>query len=201
MSLKLRSGTPADAAECGRIFFDAFTAISKQHNFPPDFPSADVSTGLMNAMLGRSDVFSVIAERDGRIVGSNFLWEGNGSIAGVGPITVDPNGGQNSGVGKSMMIAVIERARQQKFPGVRLVQAAFHSRSLSLYAKLGFNIVEPLACMQGRPNGAKVADRIVRPATNADIEACNTLCWAVHGHSRGGEVREAVARGVCTVVE
>jgi len=201
MPMTLRRGTPADAAICGRICFDAFTTISKQHNFPPDFPNPEVCVGFMSMMLARPDVFSVIAERDGSIVGSNFLWENNGAIAGVGPITVDPNGGQNTGVGKSMMIAVIERARQQKFPGVRLVQAAFHSRSLSLYAKLGFNIVEPLACMQGKPSGQRIAGRSVRPATTTDIEACNTLCWSVHGHTRVGDLRDGITHGSAVVVE
>jgi predicted N-acetyltransferase YhbS len=196
--LTLRPGRPDDAKVCGRICFDAFTAISKQHNFPPDFPNAEECVGFMSHMLARPDVHSVVAHRDGRIVGSNFLWEHNGAIAGIGPITVDPNG-QNSGVGKSMMIAVIERARAQKLPGVRLVQAAFHSRSMSLYAKLGFNIVEPLACMQGRPTGKaggqRIGGRAVRPLTESDIDACNTLCWAIHGHSRAGDV------GTAAVVE
>jgi hypothetical protein len=40
-------------------------------------------------LLAREDVYSVVAEADGRVVGSNFLWE-NGTIAGVGPITIDP---------------------------------------------------------------------------------------------------------------
>lgn len=199
--LTLQVGRPADAADCGRICFDAFTAISKQHNFLPDFPNAEVCVGFMSHMLARADVHAVVAQRDGRIVGSNFLWEHNGSIAGVGPITVDPHG-QNSGVGKSLMVAVIERARAQKFPGVRLVQAAFHSRSLSLYAKLGFNIVEPLACMQGNPpHHASNANRVVRPATAKDLDACNTLCWAIHGHSRAGDVRDGIEQGTAAVVE
>ena len=202
MSLNLRPGTPADAAACGRICFDAFTTISKQHNFPPDFPNAEVCVDFMSMMLARPDVFSVVAEREGRVVGSNFLWEGNGSIAGVGPITVDPSGDQNSGVGKTMMIAVIERARQQEIPGVRLVQAAFHSRSLSLYAKLGFNIVEPLACMQGKPpRNASAAGRSVRQATTRDFDACNALCRAVHGHDRALDLCDGLQQGMAAVVE
>jgi GNAT superfamily N-acetyltransferase len=202
MPLTLRPGKPDDAAACGRICFDAFTTISKQHNFPPDFTDPGFPVGFMAMMLGRPDVFSVIAERDGVIVGSNFMWENNGSIAGVGPITVDPKG-QNAGVGKSLMIAVLDRARQQKFPGVRLVQAAFHSRSLSLYAKLGFNIVEPLACVQGKPPGATAIEgpRRVRAATANDIDACNALCWSVHGHNRAGDLRDALAQNTASVVE
>jgi len=40
---------------------------------------------------------------------------------------------------------------QRRFPGVRLVQATYHNRSLSLYARLGFLAREPLSTMQGAP--------------------------------------------------
>ena len=33
----------------------------------------------------------------------------------------------------------LEQAGNQRFAGVRLVQSAYHNRSLSLYTKLGFN--------------------------------------------------------------
>ena len=69
-----------------------------------------------------------MAERDGRVVGSNFLWE-NGAIAGIGPITIDP-AAQNSGIGRSLMIDVLARAKHRGFSGVRLVQATYHQRSL-----------------------------------------------------------------------
>jgi hypothetical protein len=48
------------------------------------------------------------------------------------------------------MKAVMVRAAERKFAGIRLVQAAYHNRSLSLYAKLGFVVREPLSCMQGQ---------------------------------------------------
>jgi hypothetical protein len=48
----------------------------------------------------RPDIHSVVAEIDGSLVGSNFLWE-NGTIAGIGPITVGPKV-QNGRVGKQL---------------------------------------------------------------------------------------------------
>jgi hypothetical protein len=58
----IREATPADAAECGRIIFDAFAAITDQHNFARDFASVDrlrlapqttlTSMGLYNAPAG-----------------------------------------------------------------------------------------------------------------------------------------------------
>jgi len=48
------------------------------------------------------------------------------------------------------MQAVMDRARENGAAGTRLVQAAFHNRSLSLYTSLGFDIREPLSCVQGK---------------------------------------------------
>ena len=44
----------------------------------------------MTHILSRSDVHGFVAETDGRIVGSNFLWE-TAPIVGVGPHSGDPH--------------------------------------------------------------------------------------------------------------
>lgn len=199
MELKLRSGTPEDAEICGRICYSAFKTISEAHGFTPDFPAPEIAVGLLKWMLTHREFYSVIAEIDGRIVGSNFLDERN-NIAGVGPITVDPTV-QNRAIGRRLMDAVHERAAQKNFAGVRLIQAGFHSRSLSLYAKLGYDVREHLACMQGNALGVSIEGHDVRSANEADIENCNRLCREVHGHDRAGELRDAVAQGSATVVE
>src|ERR671925_670007 len=98
MKLILRPGTIADAKECGRIDYEAFKSIADQHNFPPDFPSVEVATELVTMLLSHPGFYSVVAELDGKIVGSNFLDE-RSAIAGIGPITVDPQV-QDSGVGR-----------------------------------------------------------------------------------------------------
>ena len=199
MTITLRPGKPSDAPALGPICYAAFHKISTEHNFPPDFPSADAATGFVEMALSHPEMYSIVAEVGGRIAGSNFLWE-QGSISGVGPITVDPNV-QNDGVGRRLMDAVLQRATSKSAPGVRLVQAAYHNRSLSLYTKLGFDPREPLALMQGPPLGEPIAGYDVRAATAADIAACNAVCRRVHGHDRPGEVRDAVSRGTATVVE
>lgn len=196
--LRLRAGRPEDADACGSICYEAFKAIADQHNFAPDFPSAEVAGGLM-AALARGDVYSVVAEVDGQVVGSNFLWE-NGTIAGVGPITIDP-AAQDAAVGRRLMEDVLRRAEERNIAGVRLVQAAYHSRSLSLYAKLGFEVREPLANLQGPAIDEQVPGYDVRPATEDDLDACNGLCLKVHGHHRGQELLEAIGQGSASVVE
>jgi GNAT superfamily N-acetyltransferase len=195
----LRAGRPDDAQTCGIICYDAFNAIADQHNFPHDFPAPEAAVGLLSHLLGRDDIYGVVAEADGRVVGSNFLWE-NGLIAGVGPITVSPVV-QNAAVGRRLMEDVLRRAQERRFAGVRLVQAAYHNRSLSLYSKLGFDAREPLSLLQGEAIGREIPGYAVRPATEADLDACNQVCLRVHGHDRGRELCEAVRAGTASVVE
>jgi len=199
MNVKLRSGTLEDAEVCGTICYNAFKKISEAHGFAPDFPAPEVAVDVLTRMLANPKFYSVIAEIDGRIVGSNFMDERN-TIAGVGPITVDPTV-QNRAIGRRLMDAVHERAAAKNFAGVRLIQAGFHTRSLSLYAKLGYDVREHLACMQGNALGISIAGHVVRPAADADLENCNRLCREVHGHDRAGELKDAIARGSATVVE
>ena len=199
MNLNLRAASRDDAASAGGIVYTAFKTIAERHGFPPDFPNAEVATGLVDHLISRADVHSLMAELDGRIVGSNFLWEDDG-VAGVGPITVDP-AVQNSRIGRRLMKAVIERARGQGIAAVRLVQAAYHGRSLSLCARLGFVAREPLSVMQGQALHLRLDGHAVRAATEADLDAANALCQRIHGHTRAGELRVAIAQGTASVVE
>lgn len=199
MNVMLRAGKPYDAENCGSICYEAFKAIADQHNFPHDFPAPAVAVGLLSQLLSRNDIYSVVAEVDGRVVGSNFLWE-NAVIAGVGPITVHPDV-QNGEVGKRLMEDVMQRARGRRFAGIRLVQAAYHNRSLSLYTKLGFDTCEPLSVLQGPAIRLEIPGHAVRSAREGDLDTCNTLCLRVHGHDRGHELLDAIKQGTAAVVE
>ena len=195
----LRPAAKSDAAPAGAICYAAFKAIAEQHAFPPDLPAPEAGIGLVDALLAREDVYAVIAEADGRVIGSNFLWEDE-SVAGVGPITVDPTA-QNRRVGRKLMDAVLERVRQRDIAAVRLVQAAYHTRSLSLYTKLGFEAREPLSVMQGPALDLRMDGRTVRTATSTDLEAANMLYRRAHGHTRAVELRGALREGMVRVVE
>src|SRR5713226_10392840 len=159
--IAVRRAIPDDAAACGRICYEAFRKISTEHAFPPDFPSVDVPTGVLSMMFSHPGFYCVVAESGGEIVGSNCLDE-RSSIAGVGPITIDP-AVQNKGIGRALMEAVLTRSAERGFPGIRLLQAAFHNRSLSLYTKLGFDTREPISTMQGPPVKALTPGYSVRP--------------------------------------
>ncbi len=198
-AVTIRRAKPEDAPACGQICYEAFQKISTDHNFPPDVPAPEMAVGLLTRMFSDPGSYCVVAEADGRIVGSNCLYERD-SMAGLGPITIDPKT-QNRGVGRKLMDAVLDRARERNCAGVRLVQAAFHNRSLSLYTALGFDVREPLATIQG-PAIKKTYDGfMVRPAQLSDLEACNQVALCVHGHHRGGELAEAIQQRTATVVE
>ncbi len=198
-AVKMRPARPEDASICGRICFEAFKTLAEEHGFPPDFPSVEIAIQSWSSLIAHPRIYGVVAELEGNIVGSNFLDE-RGNIAGVGPITVDPQV-QNRGTGRALMLDVLQRGREKGFQGIRLVQAAYHNRSLSLYAKLGFVAREPLSTMQGPAIRKRVQGREVREATEVDLEDCNRLCLEVHGHDRGRELLDSVKRGVARVVE
>jgi predicted N-acetyltransferase YhbS len=197
--ITIRRAAPADGVACGPICFEAFRTISSNHGFPEDIPSAEMATGLLTGLFGNPGFYCVVAESEGRILGSNCLDE-RSSIAGVGPITVDPTS-QNVGVGRQLMDAVLQRSVERGFAGVRLVQAAFHNRSLSLYAKLGFDAREPLSTIEGPPPRVSLEGRSVRKVAPDDLDSCNRLCQSIHGHTRAGELADAVTQGSATLVE
>jgi GNAT superfamily N-acetyltransferase len=195
----IRRARPEDAPSCGRICYDAFHKINTDHGFPPELPEAGVAVGLLSTMFSHAGFWCVVAELNGRIVGSNCLDE-RSSVFGVGPITVEP-GGQNHGVGRRLMEAVLDRSRERKVPSVRLLQSAFHNRSLSLYTRLGFDAREPMSVMQGAPLKASIDGCTVRAAVLGDLDAANRVCERVHGHNRSGELGDAIANGTALVVE
>src|SRR5438477_2409552 len=125
MNLTLRPGTPADAERCGTICYEAFKAIADRHQFPPDFPSPDAAVASTQRRLSHASYYGVIAELDGRIVGSAFLDE-RAPIASVASITVDP-AAQNRMVGRRLMEAILQRVAERRYPGVRLIQAAYNT--------------------------------------------------------------------------
>jgi len=86
------------------------------------------------------------------------------------------------------MIAVMDRAAERGFPGVRLFMP-----------RLGFDVREPLVVMQGPPICKVPSGYSVRPAVADDLEECNALCRRVHGHDRSQELSDAIARGMARV--
>jgi GNAT superfamily N-acetyltransferase len=199
MPLTLRPASRADVPGCGRVCYDAFNSIAATHRFPPEYPSVEVATTLVSELIEHPGFFALVAECDGRVVGSGFLDE-RSAIVGVGHVTVAPDM-QGCGMGHALMTALLQRCADRRVPGVRLLEAAYKNRSMCLYATLGFDVREPVAVMQGEPLSLGIPGYDVRLATMADFEACNALCLRVHGHDRSGELSDALGKDAARVVE
>jgi GNAT superfamily N-acetyltransferase len=195
----VREATMDHADELGRIFYDAFESIAAAHNLPVEPSSREFTRFKVGEMLASDGFAGLVAEREGEVLGSAFVDE-RAAIAGIGPVTVDP-AEQDGGVGRALMEAAVRRERQRGVAGIRLVQSAYHYRSLALYAKLGFTVREPLSVLQGAPPALSIPGLGVRAARVEDVPACDELCARVHGHDRSGELRDAIATGTARVVE
>jgi predicted N-acetyltransferase YhbS len=188
-AVELRPIEPDDRDEAARIVYEAFAGIHDRHRFARDFPTLEAALELTTNFIAHPSIYGVVAEIDGRVVGSNFVDE-RGPVRGVGPITVDP-AAQRRGVGRALMQAALDRGAGAI--GIRLLQDAFNTGSLSLYASLGFDVAEPVALMSGRPRSAG-AERIkVRPLEQCDLGECEELHRRVHGFERTAELEDALA--------
>ncbi len=195
MNVKIRHASSADATAGGRIIYNAFKGIADRHGFPPGFHSVEAAIRVVSFFINHPSIFSVVAERDGQVVGTSFLDE-RGAIRGVGGVAVDPPL-QGQGIGRRLMEAMLERARGSA--GIRLVQDAFNTLSLSLYASLGFEVREPLVSIMGKPKSQPPLGVPVRPLTRADLEECAALCERVQGFERTNELTDALdAPNVCS---
>jgi GNAT superfamily N-acetyltransferase len=187
-TVRLRPIKPDDRDAAAGIVYAAFAGIHDHHRFPRDFPTLEAATDLVGVFISHPLIWGVVAELDGRIIGSNFLDE-RGPVRGVGPITVDPDA-QAAGVGRRLMQAVIERGAGAA--GIRLLQDSFNTASLALYASLGFEVTEPIALMGGTARATLPVDVEVRPLAHTDLEACEQLSLSVHGFERTNELRDAL---------
>jgi GNAT superfamily N-acetyltransferase len=195
----VRQATAQDAESLARIFYDAFESIAIRHNLPIEPPSREFAAYKVSEMIGSSGFAGLVAEGERGVLGSAFIDE-RAVIAGIGPVTVDPDV-QDEGIGRTLMEAALRRVRERRTVGARLVQTAYHYRSLALYAKLGFVVREPLSVLQGDPPKTSSPGRGVRPACEDDLVACTELCLRVHGHDRSAELHEAIRAKTARVVE
>jgi predicted N-acetyltransferase YhbS len=115
MAITIRPASPADSEAGGPILYRAFKTLADHHRFAPDFASPEIAHGVIGSLLSHPKFYGVVAEDDGRIIGSNFV-DLRSPIAGIGPISVDPEV-QNRGVGRQLMQAVMDEAARRNCPG------------------------------------------------------------------------------------
>jgi predicted N-acetyltransferase YhbS len=204
MSLMIRPIEQNDAESCGKIGYEAHKTISSTHGYPSEQPSEEFGVGLIRRLLGNPNSWGVLAEREGKILGSIFLHKFPPSpVAVIGPLTVHPSA--EGGVGRMLMDAALTQARKQNHDQIRLVQSPSHIRSFVLYTKSGFTLREPLFLMQGQPvqggNNNTGSANVLPVGDDNDVSVCNDLCKSVHGFSRELELRQAKDQGVATMIE
>src|SRR5919108_1914053 len=204
MSLLIRPIEQNDAVSCGKIGYEAHRTISSAHGYPSEQPSEEFGIGLIRRLLGNPNSWGVLAEREGKTLGSIFLHKFPPSpVAVIGPLTVHPSA--EGGVGRILMDAALSQAHKQNHDQIRLVQSPSHIRSFVLYTKSGFALREPLFLMQGQPlklginTSSNTNVRLVRD--DNDISVCNELCRSVQGFSREMELRQAKDQGVAAMIE
>src|SRR5262249_46385498 len=126
-----------------------------------------LATGVVSMLLTNPSFYGIVAEENGRIVGSNFA-DHRSSIAGIGPISIDPEA-QNQGIGRKLMQAAIDHFKAANVPGIRLVQAAYHNRSLCLYTRLGLQTRGQLSMIQGPAINYQYKRYEVRPTHDTSM--------------------------------
>ena len=205
MNLVVRPIEQNDAESCGKIGYEAHNAISSRHGYPSEQPSEEFGIGLIKMLLGNPNSWGVLAEQQGKILGSIFLHSFPPSpVAVIGPLTVHPSA-EGGGIGRKLMEAALTQANKMHYDQIRLVQSPSHIRSFVLYTKCGFVLREPLFLMQGQPLKGRNIDtrnsdvRLVRD--DNDISMCNELCKSSYGLSREMELRQAKDQGVATMIQ
>ena len=195
--MNIREAVASDSEACGRIMHSAFRGIAEAHGFPPDIGSDEMGSGLAAILIVSPTVYAYVAEQDGHVVGSNFVFEGD-LIRTVGPLTVEPalQGGR---IGRKLMETMVERTRGAL--GVRFCADSFNRGSVPMYASLGFEVKEPLLLMRGSCRSPPTPGYAVRPFAAGDLDACGRVCDRVHGVQRPSELRDAAKAFKPYVVE
>ena len=164
MPLTLRLGRPDDADRCGMISYEAFQTIAEHHRFPPDSAAPERTVANFARRLSTPGYQSSSPSWTAILSAVMSSMSARPS-SGWGPSRSTPRS-KTAPLGASSMQAALQRVAERQAPGVRLVQAAYHTRSLALYATLGFEVREPLVTLQGPPLAVQSPSYAVRPATD-----------------------------------
>jgi ribosomal protein S18 acetylase RimI-like enzyme len=135
VEVTIREAVPADWQEAGRICYEAFATLAARHGFPPDFPTVEAAAEPIKWLIGHPRIYGVVAEKAGRILGSNFLDE-RSSISAMGPISVDP-ATQDRNVGRMLtQAALAQPLRQAGLRRPRLVRGDARAAARAEAARL-----------------------------------------------------------------
>ncbi|MGV1914180.1 GNAT family N-acetyltransferase [uncultured Agrobacterium sp.] len=92
--------------------------------------------------LEQPNVSFLVARNDGEIVGCCALVEAGNGTAEIKRMFVDPEA-RGLRIGKLMMNALVERARELELEAIRLETGISQPEAINLYRKAGFIEIEP----------------------------------------------------------
>lgn len=194
MTITIRRVEPGDVGALARICFEAFGRLQERHGVERDFETVEAAEMAIGAFASRPDFagFAAVGDDGRTLLGSNFLGFSD-AVAGVGPITVRPEE-QSRGVGRRLMLAVMDEATRRGIARVRLQQEAINTASMSLYTQLGFDWRVGCALMRVKPGAGD--DARVRQLAERDLAVVEAISTRQYGHSRVNEVRGFMTMGM-----
>jgi len=196
-NVTIREGRKGDDMDCGRIMCEAFTDLATRYYCRSDVPTVEMGVEFATAFIEDENVLFLVAEADGKIVGSNVLHKHN-AVAGIGPITVEPVY-QCLGIGKRLMEAALKDVSENKFERTRLCADAFNRISVPLYSSIGFRAEEVLAFVIGTPGRSVKNGLEIKKATESDLSVIDKLGEDIIGFSRSAELKNAIASGTTVI--
>ena len=161
---RLRPPVPEDIPALARSWFGSYNAESRANGGADLFPSLESAQALVGGYVGGAGKVGLVAvapsssneERKvsdvDEIVASAFNDESDveRGVVGCGPWTVS-TGHQGRGVGFECISNLVRGSINRGAQSLRLLQGTTNHASAALYAKLGFQVREPLAFWAGRP--------------------------------------------------
>jgi GNAT superfamily N-acetyltransferase len=177
--------------ELGRICYEAFKELNDRYRQPYDWPDIGSARRVIRMLVEDAGFYGITAVVNGQTAGSNFLSVMD-PTAGLGPLTVECSM-QGTGIGRSLMRAVLDHAAKLSIQSVRLQQDTLNVASLSLYASLGFEARQVSVFMTAAPSQSP--DPRVRPLRVSDASAADALCLASYKTSRLHEIETLLTNG------
>lgn len=130
----IRDMTKDDVEGVGVVLFDAFTAASERYRYAPRFRTREEALALAWAMFRYPAMDVLVAEAEGRVVGSCGL-NLRGSNGGIGPVSIDP-GFHGKGTGRELLAAATDRGSSLR--SLRALQESFNPASFVMGYALGY---------------------------------------------------------------
>ena len=112
MVVIIRPIKQSDAESCGKIGYKTHETISSAQGYPSEQPAEEFAIKLIKMILDNPNSWSIVAEREDKILGIIFLNNFPlSSVAVIGPLTVH-SFAEGRGIDRMLMNAAITHAHK-----------------------------------------------------------------------------------------